>query len=143
MDLAQRLAELTPKIMNKFHDLGRQHPDQEKLSMRQYQALIILNASEKLTLAQLCEKLCLAPSTGTELVNRLLAAGFIRKDQEPDDQRLVVLTITPRAQELLAQRQMVMREMFHKFLEKLPPSEQIKFVNHFESIWALIDKYHI
>lgn len=143
MELAQKLAELAPKIMNMFHDLGRQHPDQEKLSMRQYQALIILNASGKLTLAQLCEKLCLAPSTGTELVNRMQGAGFIHKIQEPIDQRQVVLTITPRAQELLAQRQEVLKEMFQKFLDQLPPAEQINFVNYFEHIWALIEKYHI
>ena len=49
---AKKLAELAPKIMNAFHDLGRQHPTGQKLSMRQYQALIILHANESMTISQ-------------------------------------------------------------------------------------------
>jgi hypothetical protein len=68
----ERLAALAPKIMGAFHDLGQQHPKGEKVSMRQYQALIVLHTNQSLTLSQFCEKLALAPSTGTELANRLI-----------------------------------------------------------------------
>lgn len=143
MEEARKLAELAPKIMNAFHDLGHQHPEHEKLSMRQFQALIILNANETLTLSQLCKKLSLAPSTGTELVNRMIVLGYIQKEQKHKDQRQVLLFIATKGLELLKQRQHALTEMFSNFLVQFPPVDQKIFVNCFEKIWELIEKYHL
>jgi DNA-binding MarR family transcriptional regulator len=143
MEQAKKLAELAPKIMNAFHDLGRQHPSGEKLSMRQFQALIILKASASLTLSQLCNKLSLAASTGTELVNRMIDLGHIQKAHEQKDQRQVMLTVTPKGHELLKQRQQALAEMFTNFLSKFPVEEQKNFVCCFEKIWEFMQKYHL
>lgn len=142
MEQAKKLAELAPKIMNAFHDLGRQHPQDEKLSMRQFQALIILKTSESLTLSQLCNKLSLAPSTGTELVNRMIDLGYIHKAHEQKDQRQVMLTVAPKGLKLMKQRQQSLTEMFSNFLSKFPIEEQKIFVRCFEQIWEFIQKYH-
>ena len=143
MDEARKLAELAPKIMNAFHDLGRQHPTDERLSMRQFQALIILNTSNSLTLSQLCAKLSLAASTGTELVNRMIELDYIQKAHEQKDQRQVMLTVAPKGLELMKQRQQALTEMFDNFLSKFPAEEQKDFVWHFEKIWEFIQTYHL
>ncbi|MCI0511993.1 MarR family winged helix-turn-helix transcriptional regulator [candidate division KSB1 bacterium] len=143
MDAAKKLAELTPHIMNAFHDLGRQpSATHEKISMRQYQTLIILHANQTLTLSQLCEKLHLAPSTGTELVNRLITLGLIEKSATSQDQRLVQLSISPPGLQFLKTRQQMLVEMFTQFLTPFPPEAQTAFVQHFEKIWELIEQYH-
>jgi DNA-binding MarR family transcriptional regulator len=141
MDEARKLAELTPKIMNAFHDLGRQHPEGEKLSMRQFQELIILHASGKLTLTQFCEKLSLAPSTGTELVNRMIELGFIDKGTEKKDQRLATLSVSQKGIELLKQRREALTEMFTKFFSPFDAADRLQFVACFEKVWDLIEKY--
>ena len=143
MEQAKKLAELAPKIMNAFHDLGRQHPSGEKLSMRQFQTLIILNASESLTLSQLCNKLSLAPSTGTELVNRMIDLDYIQKAHEQKDQRQVLLTVAPKGLKLMKQRQQALAEMFSRFLESFSTEDQKNFLYFFEKIWELIQKYHL
>lgn len=140
MPQAKRLAELAPKIMNAFHDLGRQHPQGENLSMRQFQALIILNANEQLTLSKLCNKLSLAPSTGTELVNRMISLGFIQKSPENKDQRQVNLTLTQKGVELLKARQAALTTMFETFFSEFSDSDKDEFVECFERIWKLIEK---
>ena len=143
MEQAKKLAELAPKIMNAFHDLGRQHPSGEKLSMRQFQALIILKTSESLTLSQLCNKLSLAPSTGTELVNRMIDLDYIQKAHEQKDQRQVLLTVAPKGLKLMKQRQQALTEMFSKFLEPFSAEDQKNFVCCFERIWEFMQKYHL
>ena len=143
MEQAKKLAELAHKIMNAFHDLGRQHPSGEKLSMRQFQTLIILNASESLTLSQLCNKLSLAPSTGTELVNRMIDLDYIQKAHEQKDQRQVLLTVAPKGLKLMKQRQQALAEMFSRFLESFSTEDQKNFLYFFEKIWELIQKYHL
>jgi len=143
MEQAKKLAELAPKIMNAFHDLGRQHPQDEKLSMRQFQVLIILKASESLTLSQLCKKLSLAPSTGTELVNRMIDLDYIQKAHEQKDQRQVLLTVAPKGLKLMRQRQQALTDMFSKFLEPFSADDQKNFLCFFEKIWEVIQKYHL
>ena len=137
----RRLAEVAPNIMGAFHDLGRQHPENEKLSMRQFQALIILNASGTLTLSQFCEKLALAPSTGTELANRLITLDYFSKVGEHSDKRQAVLTVTPKGLRLMEKRQHALTEMFHQFLEPFTAADREKFISSFETIWELILKY--
>jgi DNA-binding MarR family transcriptional regulator len=142
MEEARKLAELTPKIMNAFHDLGRHHPPDTKISMRQYQMLIILKASGTLTLSQLCKKLGLAPSTGTELVNRMIATEYIKKEHEHRDQRQVLLSVSPKGLQLMEERRQEMMNMFSDFLSKLPSSEVRKnFVSSFEHIWDILRTY--
>lgn len=143
MDEARKLAELAPRIMNAFHDLGRQHPDGEKLSMRQFQALIILYASGNLTLSQFCEKLSLAPSTGTELVNRMNELGYLTKGAEKKDQRLTMLSVSPKGIEFLKRRRETLTEIFTKFLQPFCEKDRLQFVACFEKIQDLIEKYQI
>ena len=140
---ARRLAELAPKIMSAFHDLGRQHPSDEKVSMRQFQALIILAANKNLTLTQIGDKLSLAPSTATELANRMIGLQLLEKVGEKEDKRQVHLKLTPKGVELLKKRQQAMSDMFGNFIEVFPPREQDQFVQSFENIWSLIKTYHL
>lgn len=141
--LEKRLAELAPKIMNAFHDLGQQHPTGERLSMRQYQTLIIINATENLTLSGLCEKLNLAPSTATELVNRMISLEYVTKQHEEQDHRNVQLQVSPKGLRLLKEREEAMAMMFHRFLEPFPDEDKAAFVEAFQQIWELIKKYRL
>ena len=143
MKEAHKLAELAPKIMNAFHDLGRQHPEKSKLSMRQYQAMIILHASNTLSLSQLCKKLALAPSTGTELVNRLINLGYLEKKPEPADQRQVKLCLTKEGEKVVSKRRKVLSEMITRFLSAFSEEDRTLFVDYFEKIWDLIVKYDL
>jgi DNA-binding MarR family transcriptional regulator len=136
-----RLAELAPKIMGAFHDLGQQHPKGEKVSMRQYQALIVLHTNKSLTLSQFCEKLALAPSTGTELANRLIDLGYFSKEEELQDRRQVVLSVTQQGHELLEQRRLALTEMFDRFLRPFSQEERVAFVAAFDTIWSIIKKH--
>ncbi len=140
VSLEQQLAELAPKIMNAFHDLGQQHPTGERLSMRQYQTLIIIHANESLTLSGLCEKLNLAPSTATELVNRMISLDYVSKSHEEQDHRNVNLKVSHRGLQLLKEREEAMAAMFGRFLEPFPDNEKEQFVEAFQQIWELIRK---
>ncbi len=137
----KKLAELAPKIMGAFHDLGKQHPQGERMSMRQYQALIVLHAGGKLTLSQFCKKLALAPSTGTELANRLIDLGFFSKEGEEGDRRQAFLSVTPRGYELMQCRQDALAGMFARFLEPYSQEDRDLFIHSFETIWNLIERY--
>lgn len=139
---ARRLSELAPKIMGAFHDLGTHRLEGEQLTMRQYQALIILSASGKLTLTAFCEKLNLAPSTGTELANRMIALGYFHKAANTPDRRKSYLSVTEKGTEVFKRRQTILTESFIRFLGPFSEEDRETFIDCFEQIYALIQKYY-
>ena len=135
---ARRLSELAPRIMGAFHDLGSHHPEGIPLTMRQYQALIILHANKKLILSEFCEKLNLAASTGTELANRMISLEYITKSNETPDRRKTYLTVSDKGVAVLQKRQKVVTEMFTNFLEPFCEKDRVKFIDCFEQIYPFL-----
>ena len=138
---SKKLAELVPKIMGAFHDLGRQHADDEKLSMRQFQALIIVHINDGLTVSEFCEKLKLAASTGTELANRMISQELFSKTSDSPDKRQVLLKLSEKGLDLLKKRQKAMTDMFDQFMQPFSSDDKILFVRSFQDIYSLITKY--
>jgi DNA-binding MarR family transcriptional regulator len=139
---AEKLAFLAPKVMGAFHDMGRRNPDNTPLTMRQYQALIILNANDHLTLSELCDKLNLAASTGTELVNRMIAIGFLQKVTESKDRRQVVIKVTDKGRKLLDRRHRALSDIFTRFMTPFSDKDREDFVGAFDLIWQVTRKYY-
>ncbi len=138
---AMELAEMAPKIMAVFHDLNYRQPTEEQLTMRQYQAMIILNVYGRLAISELCEKLNLAASTGTELVNRMLETQYFAKSEEGSDKRKILLSVTPKGHAVLERRKQAVSERFVQVLKSFTDTEQMEFVHSFKLIMKLLGKY--
>ena len=138
---ARKLAVLAPKIMGAFHSLQRHHPGGSAVTMRQYQTLILLSVHKHLTVSELCEKLTLAASTCTELVNRLLQLGLVEKQSEEVDRRQVGINLTDAGREVMEQRQRDMVAMFERLLAEFNPEEAAELMAAFETINALLQAH--
>jgi DNA-binding MarR family transcriptional regulator len=66
------------------------------LTFARYQVLGIVRWSGPETLGGISEQLWIAPSTVTNAVNRLEAAGLIRRVTHPEDARATLAEITPK-----------------------------------------------
>jgi DNA-binding MarR family transcriptional regulator len=66
----------------------------------QYLTLAVLWEQDGQTIGALAERLALESSTITPLVKRLEASGFVRRERNPDDERQVRVTLTPKGKAL-------------------------------------------
>jgi DNA-binding MarR family transcriptional regulator len=67
------------------------------LTMARYDVLMQLDiAGGRLGLSDLAAAILLSPSGLSKLVDRMAAAGFLRREPDPDDARSTFATITPR-----------------------------------------------
>lgn len=135
---AERLAALAPRIMNVFHSHRPRQRSGDGLSMRQYQALIILGASGGLGVSGLCDRLAVASSTGTELVGRLIDMELVEKRRGRRDRRRVLLSLTAAGETVLARRRNDLVDMFDGILDSLPGDARRDFVACFERIGAVV-----
>jgi DNA-binding MarR family transcriptional regulator len=83
------------------------------LTMARYDVLAHLNmAGGRLGLGELAAAVALSPSGLSKLLDRMHAAGLIRRDPDPDDARAAFATITARGRTLVEQA----REGHHALL---------------------------
>ncbi|MCD9153602.1 MarR family winged helix-turn-helix transcriptional regulator [Aeromicrobium duanguangcaii] len=97
--------------------LGLTHP--------QYLVMLALWESDGLTLRGLSDVLRLEPATVSPLVKRLEAAGLVRRDRRPDDDRAFSLTVTPEGRALRERALDVPTTMLERFDMDVAELEQV------------------
>lgn len=100
-EMLHRLLAFSALIQSNRDQLGRHIG----LSGTQYTALISIAhmESDAIGIAQLAEHLNLSGAFVTIAVNKLAAAGLVKKLPNKNDRRRVILSVTPKARDLLAQ----------------------------------------
>jgi len=97
------LAELRYQIRC-FLSFSEQAARAAGLEPRQHQLLLSLKGlpqEARPTIGEVAERLQIQHHSAVELVNRLAAAGYVRRHRGGDDRREVLLTLTPRGEKVL------------------------------------------
>lgn len=79
---------------------GRMLLEDSGITPPQFEALIILNHTGDLTIGDLSNRLFLAYSTTTDLVDRLERAGLVVRQRDADDRRVVRVCLLPPGREI-------------------------------------------
>jgi len=99
----EALAELRYQI-RRFLSFSEQAARAAGLEPRQHQLLLGLKglpAKARPTIGELADRLQIQHHSAVELVNRLSAAGYIRRARAGEDRREVLLSLTPRGEKVL------------------------------------------
>ena len=84
--------------LRRFHRISEDAARQAGLTPRRHLLLLMIKGApggaERSTVSELCERLQLAQSTVTELVQRAEEAGLVRRAQAREDGRVAYLTLT-------------------------------------------------
>ncbi len=68
----------------------------EGLTPRQHQAMLVIRGSDggRASVGRLAERLCLKPNTAAELAKRLETGGWITRQSDAGDHRIIILKLT-------------------------------------------------
>lgn len=91
------------------------------LTPQQHQALLAIRAapSETMGVGDLGEQLFIQPHSASELVDRLISLGLLKKQKSQQDRRRMVVVLTPAATGLLGQMSAVHRAEVVRIRETL------------------------
>lgn len=70
------------------------------LTYPQYLVMLVLWETSPIQMGDLCQRLYLDSGTLTPLLKRLATAGFITRDRDPQDERRLIVSLTPAGQAL-------------------------------------------
>ncbi|NLI65997.1 MAG: MarR family transcriptional regulator [Tissierellia bacterium] len=80
---------------------GREIITEENITAPQFQALQILINNEEMTIGELSQKMALACSTITDLIDRMEKAELVLRRKSKKDKRVVIVEVLPRGHEIL------------------------------------------
>lgn len=90
--------------LRQFMDFSASAAHEEGLPAQQHQALLAIRGhrgEEAMSVGLLAERLLIAPHSATELVGRLVAAGYVSRNADPSDKRRQTLALTAKAEIVL------------------------------------------
>ena len=90
--------------LRRFMDFSTSAAQEEGLPTQQHQALLSIKGhrgEDSMTIGMLAERLLIAPHSATELVGRLVTAGYVSRRTDPNDKRRQTLELTDKAERVL------------------------------------------
>jgi DNA-binding MarR family transcriptional regulator len=115
----QRLAEFR-YLLRQFLVFSEDAAEQAGLTAQQHQALLAIKGFGRetpMTTGDLAARLGIRPHSAVGLVDRLLSKSLVKRRTGPQDRRQVLVTLTPKAEALLATLSTAHRDE----LERLAP----------------------
>lgn len=120
--------DLVGSLIHDVAHLLRLHIDERlqpfRLTRVHWLAIGIIGENERLTQAELANKLELGAATTGKLVDRLEERGLVRRENDPNDRRSNLLALTPDAKAILRKLARVSKELRQEILCDLSETEQ-------------------
>jgi DNA-binding MarR family transcriptional regulator len=91
--------------------------------------LVVLRQMQRgsLTVAAVAECLNLSPSAASRAIDRLVRDGLIRREENPDDRRQKLITMTEAGQRLVGEMEAIFAEQQRRIVATLDEEEQAQF----------------
>jgi DNA-binding MarR family transcriptional regulator len=95
-------------------------PIEEQLTASQWRALVVVAERQGTALHEVASALGVHPSTATRTCDRLVSAGLISRNDDPDDRRYLALTATDAGRQLVTSVYSARRQEILDALERMP-----------------------
>jgi DNA-binding MarR family transcriptional regulator len=131
-EAAIRLESLLPQVMTVLFHSAEEDPLRHH-SVGQIRLIRSLLAGSK-SASELSQALGLSPSSLTQMSSRMILAGLISKELDPQDRRVRKLSLTPAGRSLMQGRQAVRARAASSVLEKWPEEKCERIVALLEEL---------
>jgi DNA-binding MarR family transcriptional regulator len=118
----RRIAASLVKLQKQLNAALAQHPAMP-VTLPQLMLLNLAHLHGPYRLTALAEKIEVKPSAVTVMVDRLEKRGLVRRTQDPEDRRAVLVELTADGLDVLRQAGDLRSELLGRFTDRLDPAE--------------------
>ena len=133
--LSQQFVEIMVLLHNNF---GRQ--TQVPLPLNQFGVLCALMDTQGMAIIDLSRQLNISKQQMTNVIEKLLTAGYVSKNPDPKDRRWFVVTISDKGENLLADHMEQFRQRFEIHARNLTTDERQELASILRRYYELINK---
>jgi DNA-binding MarR family transcriptional regulator len=105
-----------------------------------YYILKTLEQKGNQSLTEISDRLFFKKNTLSQLLDRMVNDHLIERNADTDDRRKIILSLTPRGQEVLMEFEKTCIENFKKYAFTLPDNEKKEFIDAIEVLVRILRK---
>ena len=120
---AERLHRLTKELIRRYQFRDWNQICCYGISVSQCYILDVLAEEGDLTMQQLAKRMFKSVSTMTRVVSQLVRRGYVKRRQDPEDRRVVHVSITPQGKAVVAAINRDLIETQKAILQAIPPDQ--------------------
>lgn len=122
------------QVIRQFMDIAMHRALHERLhfakslglSMPQFSILAQLHFRGACGMSEVSERFEITPAAASQLVEKLVQSGLIRREEDPNDRRAKFLDLTDKGKDLLRRNMEERYRWVNQLVEKLTPEERAK-----------------
>lgn len=137
-DLVRQIETLLRQTSFLVKKRGREILADFSMTIPQLHALLVVRDNPSITMGALCERLYLACSTATDLVDRLEKNGFLERTKDFNDRRVVRLQITDKGLDVINKVIEARRRYVSSILTSLTQKEKEQLVSSLGKLHSLM-----
>ncbi len=144
---ASPLEAFAINLQSQVYQLVRAYELCDQMCMGQYRVtasqgytMLTLPESKSMTMNALSEAMGLANSTMTRMIDQLVDKGFVRRETDNEDRRVVRVSLTSQGQETRRNLEQAQQYFFGLVLTEIPQEERHDILQVLERIVVAIEK---
>ncbi len=110
------------------------------LNLPQYNALSIIRERGRITMGALSKEMGVTFGAGTNLMERLVVAGYVDRVRDNDDRRIVRVMLTPKGTELMKECDVTLSQLWSGPLGRLDPAKRAEFFAAYRLLLDTLDR---
>jgi DNA-binding MarR family transcriptional regulator len=134
MEELTKIKRLYPHLVGAMSRLRGILQEGMDLSYNQYKTLLTIANAGECSLNGLSTSLGVAPSSASQMIDRLEKSGLVERRADGLDRRSVTIRVTARGKALLDRIQDGVLENYRRVLEDLPPGDRRRLVRALEDL---------
>lgn len=133
--------ELVKYILESFPQMGRKlfKDIRSKKFHQDYHVLYIIFDHDGEPMKYYSERLALSKSNFTKNINRLIEMGYVRREQDSEDRRILRLFVTKEGQAFIEERKAFVEKALGKRLEVFSDEQTAQLLMHFKGIQEIMN----
>ncbi|HEX4226950.1 MAG TPA: MarR family transcriptional regulator [Pseudonocardiaceae bacterium] len=96
----------------------------ESITLPQFRLLVVLSTQGAVKLMQVAEQLGVAPSTATRMIDRLIDAGLVDRETNPNSRREVVVSLSTQGRAVVRQVTQRRRREISRIVARMPGQQR-------------------
>ena len=113
---------------------GRDILTEFEITPPQFNALWHLDESGDITMGELCQKMYLACSTATDLIDRMERNELIERKRDTNDRRVIRLHVTTKGRDVIGQVMRARRQYLSGILGKMSDDDKTRLIDALDQI---------
>ncbi len=109
----------------------------------QLNALVILIEQGEITMGELCERMYLACSTATDLIDRMERNGLIARERDQNDRRVIRLKVLQPGKQVIEEVMVARKHYLGGILEQVPESERDSLIRYLGDLHMLMQQAEV